>query len=203
MSKRTLLLAGAAVLAAPAVITAPRSASERPASTVEEIVETCRRSGRQGWELVDEATRAVHAAYTHHSLWHLWETPQVSLQRGRGWSAQYNGALAQVLARLGFEVHEVHASRVRGLGRNPWWQAGHTWLRVTHEGRTLDVSASSAQNEAGKVNFVPTTVVRPTRRWTRSAVSAALAPVVAVQAWRQLRGAEVPRWLYREFDEPL
>ncbi|MGO4958269.1 hypothetical protein ACTQ49_13540 [Luteococcus sp. Sow4_B9] len=203
MKKTPILWAGLASAVAPAVVTAPRAEKARERDAINRIVQHCRTSGLSGWELVDEASRQVHAAYTHHSLWHLWETPTASLERGRGWSAQYNGALALVLRELGFEVQEVHASRVRGLGRNPWWQAGHTWLRVTHQGRTLDVSASSAQNIAGNVDFVPTSVVRPTRRWTRSAVSVALAPIVAVQAWRQLRGAQTPRWLYRDFDQPL
>lgn len=157
----------------------------------------------EGWELVDHATRQVNAAFTQHSMAQLWEGPDTALRRGRGWSGQYNLALAQVLRRLGFQVEVVHASRVRGLGHNPWWQAGHTWLRVTHRGRTLDVCASRPTNRAGEVPFVPTSIVRPIRPWTIPVVSAAFSPVVAVQAWRGLLGTPTPRWMVRDFNDPL
>ena len=197
----TFAAAGAAAtLFAPAVLTAPRPTA---GAELDAVVDRCRASGETGWALVDEATRQVHQAFAHHSLWHLWEGPRAALRHGRGWSAQYNRALAQVLGALGFEVVVVHASRVRGLGRNPWWQTGHTWLHVTHQGRRLDVCASRSTNTAGHVAFVPMTQERPVHPWTRQVVSAVLAPVVATQAWRQLAGDEVPRWLYRRFDEPL
>lgn len=205
MNRSVAALATVGVLVGPALVAAPRPErpGDRAAGSTAEVVAACRASGLQGWELVDEATRLVNAGYAKHSLWHLWESPGASLERGRGWSGQYNRALADVLAELGFRVEVVHASRVRGLGRNPWWQAGHTWLRVTHDGRTRDVCASRPGNTAGQVPFVAMTQVRPVHRWTRAAVSTALAPVVAVQAWRQVAGAEVPRWLYRDFNDPL
>lgn len=195
-----LLAAPAALFVAPAVLTAP---SDGDGPGIDELVADCRATGLQGWALVDHATVLVHRSYRKHSLWHLWDSPESSLRHAHGWSAQYNGALARVLTALGFQVVEVHAARVRGLGRNPWWQAGHTWLRVTHQGRTLDVSASSASNRAGELDVDPRSEVRPVHRWTRSVVSLALTPVVAVQAWRQLFGAEVPGWLHRDFDQRL
>ncbi|GAA1388869.1 hypothetical protein [Luteococcus peritonei] len=201
-TSRTLALTGAsAALLAPALLTAPRPTG--PGLDVEQVTSSCRASGLAGWELVDRATRSVHDGFTHHSLWHLWESPTQALRHGRGWSGQYNRALAQVLRSLGFQVVVVHASRVRGLGRNPWWQTGHTWLQVTHQGRTLDVCASRPDNRAGQVGFVPMTQVRPVHPWTREVVTAALVPVVAVEGWRMLLGGDLPRWLYRGFDEPL
>ncbi|GEM_PF-159143 len=200
-----------AVLVAPMVLTAPRPAQPGPGP--QELLRAIREEQAQrlsegrdeltGWDLVQRATELVHQGYTHHSVWHLWESPATSLRHGRGWSGQYNRALAEVLVGLGFEVQVVHASRVRGLGRNPWWQTGHNWLQVSHQGRVLDVCASRAENRPGEVVFVPMTQVRPVHVWTRQVVSATLAPVVAAQCWRQLLGAEVPRWLYRGFDEPL
>lgn len=201
--KTTRRLAACTAFLAPAVLSAPRADAQHGHTDVDQVVADCRATGLTGWALVDRATTAVHDAYDHHSMWHLWETPAQSLQHGRGWSAQYNQALAEVLHRLGFRATVVHAARVRGLGRAPWWQAGHTWVVVEHDGRSLDVCASRATNTAGNVPFEPSTEVRPIHRWTRSTVSAALAPVVAAQAWRQLFGAPTPRWLYRRFDEPL
>lgn len=203
MKTRTALaLALPVLLAAPAVVTAPAPSGARRGGP-SDLVGRLRASGLLGWDLVDEATAAVHRAYAQHSLWHLWDTPGASLRHGHGWSAQYNQALAEVLRELGLDVQVVHAARVRGLGRNPWWQAGHTWLRVTIDGRTRDVCAGRAGNRAGQVGFTPTSEVRPLHPWTRATVSLALAPVVAVQAWRQLLGAPVPRWLHRPFDEAL
>ncbi|MEL4358145.1 MULTISPECIES: hypothetical protein [unclassified Luteococcus] len=203
MNKTLLPLAAVLALAAPAVATAPGPAPGSRGTSIDELVAECRASGLSGWDLVDEATRRVHEAFDHISLWHLWEGSATALRHGHGWSAQYNGALKHVLRRLGFRVEVVHAARVHHLGRNPWWNAGHTWLRVTHDGRTLDVCCSRAQHRAGQVSFVPVTQVRPMNRWTRSVVSLSLAPVVSVQAWRQLAGAPVPKWLYRGFDEDL
>ncbi len=201
MSRRQLL--AAAVLAGPAVLKAPRPDSTRPHTTIDEITKELRGSGLEGWPLVDAAIVAVNAAFDHHSLWHLWESPRLAVANGRGWSGQYNQALARVLRDLGFDVEVVHAARVRGLGRNPWWQAGHTWARVIHDGRRLEVCASRPTNLAGRVPFVAMSEVRPVHPWTRASVSAALAPVVALQAWRQVLGASQPRWVYRRFDEEL
>lgn len=203
MNRSMARAAALAAFFAPAVLTAPRPARSTPGRDVEEIAASCRATGLRGWELVDEATRQVHEAFDHTSLWHLWEGSQVALANGRGWAAQYNGALMLVLRRLGIDARVVHAARVRGLGNNPWWQAGHSWLQVTVDGRTRDVCASRAENRAGQVQFVPVTPVRPMNRWTRALVSLSLSPVVAVQAWKQLAGAPVAPWLYRDFDELL
>lgn len=203
MNKFLLSLAALGTLVAPAVATAPGPVPDADGASVDDLVRDCRQTGLAGWELVDEATRRVHEAFDHTSLWHLWEGSATALRHGHGWSAQYNGALKHVLRELGFEVQVVHAARVHGLGRNPWWNAGHTWLQVTHEGRTLDVCASQLDHKAGRVSFVPVTQVRPMNRWTRSLVSLSLSPVVAVQAWRQLGGTSAPKWLYRDFDEKL
>ncbi|MCI1747408.1 MAG: hypothetical protein LKI24_04420 [Acidipropionibacterium sp.] len=169
--------------------------------TIDDVVDACRASGEQGIELVDLATSLVHRMYTHYSSWHLWLTPEQSLQDGHGNSIQYNLALAQVLRRLGLTVHPVHASRVR-MEHHPWYHTGHTWLQVELDGRRLDVCASRPGNRAGQVAFVPITEVRPLSRLTRADNVAALAPIVVVSLWRGwLRGRPAARWMYRPFGE--
>lgn len=169
--------------------------------TIDDIVDACRACGVQGIDLVDLATSLVYRMYTHYSSWHLWLTPERSLRDGHGCSIQYNLALAQVLHRLGFSVHPVHASRVR-MEHHPWYHTGHTWLQVELEGRRLDVCASRPGNRAGQVAFVPITEVRPLSCLTRVDNVAALAPIVVVSLWRNwLRGRPPARWMYRPFGE--
>lgn len=197
-TKTLAVLAGASL--ATLAATSPKAQGGRELASV---TDELRATGLTGWELVDAATQRVHQAFEHESLWSLWESAPTAMSHGHGWSAQYNGALALVLERLGFDVHVVHAARVTGLGHNPWWHAGHSWLRVTHDGRTLDVCAGKADNRAGRVAFMPVSEVRPMRRWTRGLVSVAMAPVVTRQVLLQLAGAPQARWLYRPFGQDV
>lgn len=203
---RGALALGATAVAVlgPVVAAAPRPQVRRPdgVGTIAEAVEACRASGLGGWELVDHATALVHAKYSHYSCYHWWETPAQSFARSRGQSNQYNTALARVLRALGFHVRTVHAARVR-LMRAPWWHSGHTWLRVTVDGRVRDVCASRAENRAGRVLFTPATPVRPFRGLTYVDTTLGLAPITVLSAWRAwLRREPLPRWMYRPFDEP-
>lgn len=175
--------------------------SQRVLRTVDDVVEACTDSGLDGWELVDLATGMVNSMMTHYSCWHLWLTPERALAAGHGSGIQYNLALRQVLRRLGYRVRAVHASRVR-LEHHPWYHVGHTWLHVTHAGRTLDVCASRPGNRAGHVAFVPVTEVRPFRAITLVDQTVVLAPIVAASVWRStILRRPVERWVYRPFGE--
>lgn len=202
--RRLALLAGAAVVA-PVVIGSPRPrrAAAGEASTLDELVAEARQTGLSGWGLVDHLTQAVHQRYQHASVWHLWEPPATSFRNGRGCSNQYNSALASVLRRCGFEARLVHAARVR-MDRAPWWNSGHTWVRVRHEGRERDVCAAKASNRAGSVGFVPMTYVRPFRTITYVDTTLGLAPFVVTSVWRSWLNREpVQRWVYRPFGETV
>lgn len=194
---RSTLAAGLAVTAlAPMVLRAPRRPAE--GASLAELEATCRDSGLQGQELVDLAVRLVREQVQEHSIWRPWERPERALRHGRGWAGQYNVALARLLHRLGFDVQVVHAARVRGLGSMPWWQAGHTWVRVDIDGRPRDVTAAHLVGE----RFAPMSEVRPVNLWTLPTVSLALTPIVAYQAWKGLlTGEEAPRWLAHEHRE--
>ncbi|HMS37994.1 MAG TPA: hypothetical protein PKA93_12570, partial [Arachnia sp.] len=160
--------------------------------------ERCRESGLTGAALADRAIAAVARAYPTHSLWHLGEPPRRSLAAHRGWSHQYNTVLLLVLRGLGFDARLVHAARVRGFGY-PWWLAGHTWVKVTIDGRELDACASREDSRVGEPPFVPLTAELPLRIVTRWAVGAALVPFVIAEVWRAwLGGRPVAPWVYGE-----
>lgn len=185
------LLAVAAV--APMLLTAPRHKED--GAGLDELERRCRQSGLQGLELARFATGQVRDQVRVHSIWQPWEKPEAAVRKGRGWAGQYNIALARLLRRLGFEQQVVHASRVHGLGDLPWWQAGHTWVRVFADGRWHDLTAAHLPGEG----FQPLTEVRPVNKWTLPTVSAALVPMVACQAWRcLLTGDPVPDWMAHE-----
>lgn len=206
MSSRKRLLGIAAIVSAatlPVVLRAPRTEPIAPdgVTTIDETIAAARASGLDGWALVDHATQIVHRKYSHYSCYHWWESPEQSFTRSRGQANQYNTVLAKVLKGLGFHVRTVHAARVR-LQRSPWWHSGHTWLEVTIDGRTRDVCASRAENRAGDVRFIPVTAVRPFRGLTYVDTTVGLAPIVTVLVWKALlKRDELPRWMYRPFDE--
>lgn len=212
MRKSLLAAAGLAVVVAPVVLAAPRpdpsglvlegpEGVQHEVATVDDVVDFCQSSGTHGWELVDLATSIVNRMYTHYSCWHLWLTPSRSLREGHGNSNQYNLALAAVLRRLGLQIETVHASRVR-MEHHPWYHTGHTWLRVTHDGRALDVCASRPGNRAGQVSFVPVTEVLSFGPRTYLDNALALAPFVVASTWKTwLTGRRVQRWVYRPFGE--
>ena len=167
--------------------------------TVDDVVAACRASGKTGWDLVNEATGLVYRMYTHYSCWHLWLSPAASLEAGHGHSGQYNMVLGQILEQLGFQVRPVHAARVR-LEHHPWYHTGHSWLRVIHQGKELDVCASRPGNTAGSVAFVPVTEVLDRTRLNSIDTTVALAPIVIATVWKSwLTGAGIPSWMYRPF----
>ncbi|MCP2377599.1 arylamine N-acetyltransferase [Cutibacterium modestum] len=206
MKKIPLVLAGAAAAVVPVIVMAPKpepalpeGPAGKPLRTVADVVTACRASGKTGWDLVDEATSLVYRMYTHYSCWHLWLSPEASLEAGHGYSGQYNIVLGRILEQLGFEVRPVHAARVR-LEHHPWYHTGHSWLRVTYEGKELDVCASRLSNTAGNVAFVPVTEVLDRTRLNSIDTTLALGPIVVASVWRSwLAGSDIQSWMYRPF----
>lgn len=196
--RRIMFVLGAAVLATVAVVAgfAPPPTKRGPGKA--EIVAELQASGLRDEALATAAIRAVSAAVTHHSVWHLWEAPATAVQRGRGWSHQYNTVLKEVLEELGFQAELVHAARVRGFG-HPWFLSGHTWVKVTLGGRRYDACASRLANALGEVPFIPVTPELPLRVQTRIAVPLALSPFVIWQVWHSwLFRRPLPAWLFGE-----
>lgn len=186
------------VAVAPVMALAPKSTKTDGARAADELVWTLRAEGLQGRELVDAAMARVAGEYTHDSLWHMWELPDTSLERGRGWSHQYNTVLLDVLRGLGWDAHLVHAARVRGFS-HPWWCSGHAWVKVMVDGRPLDACASREDNKLGDLAFTPVTDELPYRNVTRLGMALALTPFVTVGVWRAwLTGRPVSPWIYRQ-----
>ena len=200
MKKIPLVLAGVAAAITPVILAAPGpEPAQRSMHTVDDVVAACRASGKTGWDLVNEATGLVYRMYTHYSCWHLWLSPAASLEAGHGHSGQYNMVLGQILEQLGFQVRPVHAARVR-LEHHPWYHTGHSWLRVIHQGKELDVCASRPGNTAGSVAFVPVTEVLNRTRLNSIDTTVALAPIVIATVWKSwVTGAGIPSWMYRPF----
>lgn len=158
-------------------------------------VATCQTSGAAGWDLVEQASRLVHDRFTTYSVLHAWERPQTAFRRRRGYCAQYNGALVQILRRLGFDAWMVYTARVR-FDNNPEWSLGHAWVRVRLDADVRDVCARSASNRPGSVGFICLGRVRrlgPVAR-VASAGGTAVAAFAAVLLAR-FRGQARPRWV--------
>ena len=117
--------------------------------TVEGVYRLCQRTGLQGWELVDFATRLVHDKFNVYSCRNLWDTPALVFKYGMGYCAQYNLALGQLLTRLGFDVQPVFALRIEST-RVPEWRMGHTWLRVTSDGETRTSAWAGRKTKRGR-----------------------------------------------------
>ena len=160
-----------------------------------DAVSACRSSGAAGWNLVGQAAGLVHDRFTTYSVLHVWERPETAFRRRRGFCTQYNGALAQILRRLGFDAWMVYAARVR-FDDNAQWALGHTWVRVRLGGVVRDVCARSSGNRPGSVGLICFGQVRRLGPVTRVASGAGTAAVAfAAVLVARLRGQGRPRWV--------
>ncbi|TQL63231.1 hypothetical protein [Propioniferax innocua] len=198
-------LGAAAATVLPVLAAVPPARPRLPdgVDTLDDAIASCRASGLEGWELVEHARILVHRKYSQYTIVTLWENAPSSFRNSRGYSSQYNGALALLLEALGFEVERVFATRVRsGATPEPWWRTAHSWVRVTHGGRTRDVCAFDRSAPAGEVSFVPLTEVRSFGKRTRRNTRIGMTPFIYARAWRSLlTGQPLPRWLVRPFGE--
>ncbi len=157
--------------------------------------------GLVGWPLVEHAQRLVHEQFREYSCLHWWESPAAAFSRRRGYCAQYNGALAEVLAELDIDCRLVHAFRVR-LVDDPSWRMGHVWVQVRVEGEVRDVCAGSAWTREGKARFEPLTPVRRFGRTMRLVTAIGMAPIVAGSlAWSVLTGKPRAAWLHHALED--
>lgn len=203
--RRLWPVGAAAVAAAPVLLRAPKPDPVAPdgVRTIEEAVAECRRSGLTGWALVDHARDLTHRKFTAYSILTPWEPPAVAFRNSRGNPNQYNGALNEILNRLGIYTEMVFASRVRSQTR-PWWRTGHVWVRVTIDRVTRDVDAGTVDGGAGKIAFVPLTQVRRFRRLTYLNTSAAWSLLATYQVWRGLLLRQpLPAWTNHPLGTPV
>lgn len=201
MTKWWWPVAAAAVAVAPVVVKSrkPEPASPEGVRVLDDAVRVCRETGLTGWDLVAYAQQLVHRKFTRYSILSLWESPGWAFKNSRGYCNQYNSALWRLLTDLGFDAERVFATRVR-QDVNPWWRMGHMWVRVTIDGRSLDVCAGLADNRPGQVAFVPVTEVLPFGPWTYWNTTNGMVLFTVAAVWRSLlTGRPLPRWMEREF----
>lgn len=164
--------------------------------SLSEAVALCRDSCLQGWALVEFARQLVGRRFVEYSWATPWERPATAFRHGRGYCAQYNVALRDLLRELGIEADAVFAARVR-LGDTPWWRTGHVWLRVRVDGRTRDVCARHCDGP-GDIRFIPVTEVHPFG--CRTQINAAIWATIALAAlrWRAIITRQpLPEWVHR------
>ncbi len=201
-----LVIAGAGLAAVAGLLALPGAWKTRHCrpravdgvTTLDEAVAVCGATGLEGWELVLYAQRLVYDKFAFYSLRNGWDTPARAFARGMGYCTQYNLALGELLAQLGFEVEPVFSARIRAFD-DPDWTMGHTWLRVTVEGETLDVCAGHAGNLPGMVNFAP---LAPVIRGSPAAFFLTNLGLIFFSGfidWKALiSGQSPPTWMFME-----
>ncbi|WP_026928254.1 hypothetical protein [Granulicoccus phenolivorans] len=192
-------------IAIPVFARAPRPEPVTPdgVRTIEDAVTESRGSGLSGWALVDHVQQLTHRKFASYSILTPWESPAVAFRNSRGNPNQYNGALNEILNRLGLQTELVFASRVRSQNR-PWWRVGHVWVRVRIDRVTRDVDAGTVDGGAGKVDFVPLTQVRRFRRLTYLNTSVVWSLLAAYQVWRSiLLRQPLPAWTHHPLGQPV
>lgn len=170
-----------------------------PFDDVESAARALAASGAHGAELVEDARRAVRDRFATYSAMAPWEPSATAFRRRRGFSAQYNVALVDLLRRLGFEAEAVFAARIVEEHERPWWRNAHVWVRVWVDGRPHEICAGLSHDD-GTLAFAPVTPVLPFGHRTRLNTAIVLTVAAAWQQWRHLlTGEPLPRWMQRPF----
>lgn len=165
-------------------------------TTLDEAVIACQKSGLSGWELVAYAQQLVARKFATYSTRNLWDPPARAFAYGMGYCTQYNLALKQLLERLGIETRAVFSQRVK-IFDVPDWTMGHTWLRVTFDGKTLDVCAGRKSNTPGHNHFEPMTPVRQGNPLFFFLTHMGMIPFCGFVEWKALLQGRDPGWTFR------
>lgn len=146
-----LLFAGVLLVAAPATLSLPPGPRPGLAPlTIEGAVDELRRDG-QGEDLVIRAQRMV-VLRMQYCRRNGFDSPRVAFARGYGYCVQQALALAEILARLGFQATVVQSLANRFSDGTV---GGHAWVRVFTAERPWDIDASSLQTGTWGPSFVP------------------------------------------------
>lgn len=161
----------------PATLSLPRG--KRPgleALTIEEAAVRLRRSGAEGWDLIEEARLLVgdRMVYCRRNGF---DSHRKAFRRGYGYCEQSAFALAELLQQIGFDARPVHSERNRFPDRES--PTGHSWVRVFYGGGTRDIDPRHQDPATGKFLFEPGDDVREyspafriMARWTCPIVNA-------------------------------
>lgn len=197
------LLAGAAVLAglaAPLLSRRPVASASGPVVDVDDAVHRARATGLTGLALIQYCCELVGHQFETQTLRSPWEPGAVAFARRRGYSMQYNGVLAEILSRLGFQAELVFAARVRRPhAQPPWYAMGHAWVRVTIDGRRRAVCARYG-GMGGEHGFVPLTQIHVVSALTLVDTTVAATTVsLLAQWWAILARKPLPYWFESPF----
>lgn len=196
----TAAIAGWGLLLLPAWRALTRRAPRRidGVETLDDAVQSCRRTDFSGWELVNYAQRLVYHKFAYYSCRNLWDTPAQAFRYGMGYCTQYNLALKQLLDQLGIEAQAVTSFKVH-VRDNADWSMGHTWLRVTVQGEMRDVCAGHAENLPGQVNFTPIAPVWPVGVPVLFLLHLGMVPFCGYLEWRALLTRQpLPDWMFQK-----
>jgi hypothetical protein len=141
-------------------------------TTIDDAVETCRRTHLQGWDLVAYAQYLAARKFTYSRL-NTWDTPSRAFERGMGYCEQQALALKHIYDRLGIASRGVLAFRctfpagvIDGIPL-PGGVSGHAWLRVRIGDEERDVCPGSISNRPGVTHFEILSKVRTWHSWLR------------------------------------
>src|SRR6266702_1426582 len=127
-------------------------------TTIDDAVESCRRTHLQGWDLVAFAQNLAAQKITYSRL-NTWDTPSRAFESGMGDCEQQALALKKIYDRLGIETRPVFALRCQFPAKvvdgmpSPGGIGGHAWLRVRIGDEELDVCPGSVKNKPGVTQF--------------------------------------------------
>jgi hypothetical protein len=141
-------------------------------TTLDDAVETCRRTDLRGWELVAYAQHLVARKFTYSRL-NTWDTPSRAFERGMGYCEQQALALKYIYDKLGIASRPVFALRCKFPAKEvdgmPWsgGVTGHAWLRVRIGDKEVDVCPGSVTNTPGVIPFEILSKVYTWQPWLR------------------------------------
>ncbi len=141
-------------------------------TTIDDAVESCRRTHLQGWDLVAFAQNLAAQKITYSRL-NTWDTPSRAFERGMGYCEQQALALKKIYDRLGIETRPVFAMRCKFPAKVvdgvqwPGVISGHAWLRVRIDDEELDVCPGSVNNTPGVTHFERLSKVLTWQPWMR------------------------------------
>ena len=141
-------------------------------TTIDDVVEACKQTQMQGWELVAYAQNLAAKKFTYSRL-NTWDTPSRAFERGLGYCEQQALALKKIFDKLGIETRPVFCMRCKFPAKvvdGVYWPggiSGHAWLRVRIGDEERDVCPGSVKNTPGVTQFEILSKVMSWQPWLR------------------------------------